>query len=353
MVRLLPNNEQMSDYDFSTADGRVVVEVKKGAHGVRTLHGSATQLALFLKGHAEVELACLVLLGTRLSSKRLETEWRNLISVFDETVSPRLALIVIEDDRNWFHFSDHESIPIIAEHFLAEATKTKQPNAAKSVRKSDEIFKSLLRRWLLQLGPIPIGKQGEDVGCSYRTVRKALDQLSIKGHLGLTSSRSVELVEFPYIAWEEHLILSRKTRAVVRYRDMSGSRPDPERLLKRLKKLQPKRFAVGGVVAARHWHSDFDLNGVPRVDLLCDVSEGSLDLDFVRKLDPALKTVEEPTSNTLVIHSTIRSTAFENLDDQDMPLSDPVETVLHLHDMGLSPQAMQLMRHLRPDSKIR
>jgi len=118
--------------------------------------------------------------------------------------------------------------------------------------------------------------------------------------------------------------------------------------------MRPSGIALGGVVAARHWHPEFDLHGTPRLDLLLHAPEDTLDLSFVRKLDPALRRIDEyDESPVLVIRPLQRSDPlFEVVPDKSLPLADPVETTLDLRDLGLMAQAGQLLAHFRTEVRL-
>jgi hypothetical protein len=100
---------------------------------------------------------------------------------------------------------------------------------------------------------------------------------------------------------------------------------------------------IGGVAAARHYYPRFDLNGLPRLDL---VTTSEVGVDWLRKLDPALRPTNDPArSPVLVVHPT------EDLVDgseESSPWADPVETLLDLHELRLGDQAEDFVRALRP-----
>jgi hypothetical protein len=125
-------------------------------------------------------------------------------------------------------------------------------------------------------------------------------------------------------------------------------------LLKRLERAKPPHLALGGVMAARHWHPDFDLHGTPRLDLEYHAPHGNVDFDFVKTLDPALTRTSDPTETAvLVIHPLVRAASlFSEESAKRLPWSDPVETALDLCDLSLTTQANQLLTHLRPEVRL-
>ena len=117
-------------------------------------------------------------------------------------------------------------------------------------------------------------------------------------------------------------------------------------LLRRLEKIKPPRLALGGVVAARHYGPNFDLNGLPRLDVSLHAPAG---LAWVSKVDPALSpiltNVGEPV---LVVHPLHRPKPdFVKTSRHKLPLADAVETLLDLYEMGFNQQADDLVKVLR------
>lgn len=351
--------ERGEPVDYIARDGRTVVEVQKGAQGTRGLYSGVMQLALLLADRPEIKRACLVLMTSRLSMDRVRHEWMNIKGLFRSSVSDRLSLVAIgrEKEDVWVE-PDQEVFYRIAKVFQAsrgDATDTASVIIKPYAKQNQlEVLKVLMHRWLLREGAIPIGKLAEQVGCAQPTVRVALERLEHQNVIRRRPNRSIELSKFPLRSWNELLVLSGSTRHSFRYRDTSGERTDPEQLLKRIERMKPSRVALGGVTAARHWHSDFDLHGTPRLDLLLHTPGNNVDLDFVRKLDPALKRIEDYNeSPVLVVRPLQRADPlFERVPDTSLPFADPVETALDLHDLGLTAQAGQLFAHLRPEVRL-
>jgi len=206
------------------------------------------------------------------------------------------------------------------------------------------VLEVLLVRWLLGQGPISRRELGEQAGCTYPTLSKAIRRLGrcVLPH----KNRSVELGEFPQEAWSELLARTPSQRARVSYADGTGRPPDIEGLLRRLRKLSPAHVALGGVVAAQHWDPHFDLRGLPRLDLTVEATSG-LDLAFVQRLDPALRPCEDGAAPVLVVHPLQRPAAlFAPGTEGGLPIADPVETLLDLSELSLHEQANALIEHL-------
>ncbi len=343
--------------DYISRNGQRVVKVQKAAQGTRGLYSGTMELALFLSDRPEIERACLVLMIPRLSMDRLRREWKEIKGLFQPTVSKRLALVAIGKDDVWVE-PDEEFCRRIAKAFQAPSGNASDATAhiikPHAKQKRLEVLKVLLHRWLLREGAVSIGKLAKQVGCSYPTVREALEKLEQRRSIVRYSNRSVELARFPVGSWSELLALSGNLRGSFRYRDVSGEKADLERLLKRLERMRPPHVALGGVAAARHWHADFDLHGTPRLDILLHAPGDTVELDFVKKLDPALRRIDDYDElPVLVVRPLQRADPlFERVPSASLPFADPVETALDLYDLGLTAQASQLFAHFRPEVRL-
>ncbi|MDB4533159.1 hypothetical protein N9248_02515 [bacterium] len=344
-----------SPVDFVSRDGATILEVQAKPQGMRGLYSGLMQLAVSLSQRPEARTGVLVMDGSRISKERISNEWDQLRELFAPKISKRLSMIVIRDGEHWKQ-RDNPSIDQLAEGILADEElgfrKSSELRKIEQTSKKAEIFKVLIVRWLMSKGPIGIGELGQHVGCSYPTVRKSLDSIPAS-ESGL---REGDISHFPKNVWQDVLTLTKSDRQSIQFVDRSGQRPNPESLIKRLDRNQPKHVAFGGVVAARHWHADFDLNGTPRIDLLVHCPNQILDLSFIQKLDPALKENTDEKSDdspTVVVHPITRlEPDFTTQPNVGLPLADPVETALDLIDMGLNAQANDLFGHLRTEVRF-
>ena len=103
---------------------------------------------------------------------------------------------------------------------------------------------------------------------------------------------------------------------------------------------------IGGVVAARHYAPDFDLNGVPRLDV---TAQTGTDPAWVTSLDPALRlaTMQE-RSPVLVVHQSRRSRAMDDGKEGGIgSFASPAETLLDLYELRLTEQADDFVRSMR------
>jgi hypothetical protein len=345
--------------DYLSRDGSTAVEVLKSSPGSRGLHAALMGLAIFLSQKPQVKRGCLVLWRSRLSLERVKDEWANALKTFENSVAKRLALVYFDHDEMWIDPAD-AYYERIAEVFRS-AAETREDRHGLNIQvrprpgqKFYEVFKVLLSRWLQKEGPIPLGKLAHEVGCSHPTLKNALERDSLRNSISYTSSRSVELRAFPHVAWNELLALTHEMRNSFRFRDRTGSKSDPESILRRVERSGATNLGVSGVFAARYWHPDFDLHGSPRLDLIYHVPDGQADLRFVKRVDPALTLDNSRESSpALVVHVIDRATSqFAASENERIPWADPVETVLDLVDMSLTVQAGQLLTHLRPETRL-
>lgn len=127
-----------------------------------------------------------------------------------------------------------------------------------------------------------------------------------------------------------------KSRLTKRYSDRSGQPRSIDSLLKRLARIEHVNIAVAGTLGAQRIYPEIDLIGTPRLDLTVHCPDKYLNIDFVKKLDPALKeelNLEKPAS--LVIHCIRRKKAFFTTNSNGISWADPVECLLDLHEMSL------------------
>lgn len=335
--------------DYATHSGsRVLIVLERRRTAVRDIRSAMVQLGMLLAERDRVTQGCLVLVADRLTSSRVQHEWVALQAVFRQDVADRLALVVIGDDYDLCLPEARPDLVRLAEVVRRLVTTAEAPLVAQ-MPKQYGILKVLAARWLVGERPISRKALGEMAGCSYPTVAKALEWLGPV--VRQTSDRSVELNAFPRAAWSELLALLPSQRGRLEYVDRSGRSPDLDALLRRLQRLRPANVALGGVIAAHRWDPHFDLRGLPRLDLTVHAAP-SLDLGFLRRLDPALG----PASGgapVLVLHPVQRPVSlFVADEDGGLPFADPVETLLDLSELRLLDQGNALIDRLERTRRI-
>jgi len=146
--------------------------------------------------------------------------------------------------------------------------------------------------------------------------------------------------------WSKLLADSTRSRSTMTFVDRSGQKRSPESLHARLVKMQSQSIAIGGAIGARQYFPDLDLVGVPRLDISVHSPGNWVNLEFVRRLDPALQLAErtgEPPN--LVIHFIRRNESLFYKDKKGGLWADPVECLLDLSEARLESQALQFLEH--------
>jgi DNA-binding Lrp family transcriptional regulator len=372
---------ELDGMDLVSPDGREVYDIKFGGRGVRDLRDAALRLATFVARHPEVKRGYLLTALIRISPTRARSEWDLIRQVLLPKLTARMQLVALVDGVEVVEPPNPTLTPVVArflEFARSQVARSGSRTSGSSVAQEDnlrasspaavmwkhlEIEKVLLHRWLLGEGPIPVGMLSKQVGCSYPTVLQAIQRLSADGLIERGRGRAVALARYPRDRWPELFRAQRLTYPPIEFVDPTSAPGAVDDILRRLQRLHPKGAALGGVTAARRWDPMFDLNGTPRIDVLLHRpvtraphgAERVRDADeFVRRLDPALKRRSPHVrgSTALVVHHIYRhEPLFLNLPDTPIPWADPVEVLFHLNDLGLTAQAGQLLRRLRPDTK--
>lgn len=314
---------------------------------------------------------------SRIGAERVKSEWEWIKKALLPELEARLHLVAIVDGVQ-VGGANKVSTPLI-ERFLKISKKGTAPDDVRSSGgiqqpqtgtlpgiswKHLDVEKVLVYRWLLGSGPIAVGLLCRQVGCSYPTAIQAIRQLSAKELIERGRGRDVALRRYPRDRWSELFRMQRLVYPPEEYFDPTAEPGTVEAILQRLQRLRPKGVAIGGVVAARHWDPSFDLNGTPRIDLVLHrVTARANDpgggirhsAELVRQIDPALRprSANARGASVLVIHPMYRhdSLFLEAPRPLAALLADPVEVLIHLNEMGLTAQAGQLLRRLRPELK--
>lgn len=333
-------DDHVYDVDFVSGDRRVIIEARRTGGGLRDVHAAALQVAMYARTLG-AERGIVLLCGSRVSAAGLRDEWPKLLEVFAPDVASRLGLVAILEDDVVIEPDD----PLLRD--IAEAAASVSGRTAPALRgnRSFEVMRVLLSRWLLHRGGIAVGELQRQTGLSHPSVSKAIAALGPA--VERRRDRSVALRAFPSEAWAQLVALAPKVRQTAAFVDESGRGGDPQRLLDRLRRAPPLGVAVAGVVAARHWHSGLDLEGLPRLDLSVHAPAGGMDTAFVARLDPALVRAPSGTPPLLVLHAVARAEGLFVPVDAGPPWADPVEALLDLYELRLIEQADDLVRALR------
>jgi hypothetical protein len=288
----------------------------------------------------------------KMTRARVQQEWASFIQVIRPELAQHLGIVALTRDGAWVApqaddaaAKEQEARTLLPNFGVAHVTVT--PEWSPPTPKFFEVWKVLFNAWLRREGPMPAIELAARSASSIPTVAAALARLRTRNEIGQARNRPVELVAFPRATLREVVALSDSLRRPLHYHDASGRPADPQSLLRQLLKWRPPGVFIGGVPAARHYDPHFNLNGLPRLDVIAtNLAPG----DWLRKLDPALKLVPASTpSPVVVVHGAVSRAVPSNAQVAESPWADPAETLLDLYEMRLDEQADQLVRVLRPD----
>jgi hypothetical protein len=341
-----------SGFDFVSRDGTRIVQAKLALQsGSRDLRAAIVNLATAIVDHPRVTQAILLIRVGRLSAARALDEWRQTKTILKSNIANRLALVLLAPDKDAIEPDTPELRKFAAK---AAAALNLPPSDVRHRHREIawsgvilEVWKVIFSAWLRCEPPLPIGEIKRRSGTSYPTVAATLQLLEERHEIERLSNRSVTLRAFPRTSLGELVVLGRSVRFTSFLRDRAERDPDPVKLLRRLQRKLPKGVALGGVVAARYYDPDFDLNGTPRLDVT--ITRATSLLPWWRDTDPALESAPagEP-GVVMVAHGLLRpEDQFVKVPEQALPLADPAEVVLDLYELRLEEQAEHLVATLR------
>lgn len=323
------------------------MELKLNIQGVRDLQAATVQLARVLSDKPELRQGVLAVRIPSISSDRLRKEWASVKSLLRPTLASKLALISVGGNQPWSDPTepDLEKLAVVIHSHAAGTGRQASVPRQAITPKFFEIFKILLNHWLRNRGPMQIAEIIAQSGSSYPTVAEAVNHLVEKHEVIRRTNRHVEMLTFPRRTWGEILALSLSLRMPTYFADTSGRPSDPQALLKKVGDKAPPELAAGGVIAARYWDRSFDLNGIPRLDLSIHAPRQQFSTDAIKQADPALAIVGSRSANIVLALRPIlrRAALFERPAKGPLPVVDPVETLLDLHELGLINQAEELI----------
>lgn len=343
--------ETTGQIDFLRSDRRRAIELKVGLVSSRDLRAALMQLALHAAALPDTRFTLVAHLE-RATTARVAAEWEQMRSVLRPDIADRLSVVALAGDGELvLPGSDEEvaDLAVLARRAL-DSVGNEAPTSVASApwsSKAFEVWKVLLSGWLRNEGPLSVQTIERRSGASYPTVHAALERLHGLGEVERTSNRSATLAGLPRTSLSETLALGPVLRKPMYFVDTTGRQPDPDELLRRVAEMSTSARAIGGVAAARHYDPNFNLNGLPRVD----VSVVGADRNWVGALDPALapaSAIERRAGRAvLVLHLVQRRVpGFERGDDGGW-FADPAEVLLDLYELRLSEQAEEFVHAVR------
>jgi len=328
---------------------RNTVEIRHGLTSVRELQSAILNLARSASREPDRK-AILVLVEPKMTEDRLRHEELEIRQMLKPDLAARLVVLI---KRREVYSGLPENTAGRWKDRLNEMLQKESQRDRISSRQGKsyyEILKVLIHQWLRREGPLKSSWLVETTGYSYPSVAGALHRLS--DYIVRHSNRSVELTRFPTEEWTRLLANADSIRSTRRYKDISNQQSSPSRLLKRIQNMGLENISVGGVFGSKHYFSELNLVGSPRLDLSIHSPEGSADLSFVERVDPALKeTTNRQDPVKLAVHFIQRRRSFFERDSSDNIWADPVECLLDLSEAKLESQAKEFLENLTLERK--
>lgn len=337
----IEHKKKIGEYQPDWKTDTTWVEVKINLKAIHVVRDALLQMAYAVSEQRGLQ-AILFLAEPNATVQRLLEEWKKAEEILRRDILESLRMIILKNGvfTGFPNGPDHSLKESLLKIYEEESPGREKP-FPRPIYKA-EIVKILVYKLLKRDGPLTSDWLAQTAGCNYRTVAKTLNELG--NALLRHPDRRVELMQFPKEAWGWLLADSRKSRLTRRFSDRSGQPRSVESLLKRLSNERLTDIAVAGVLGAMHYWSGIDIIGVPRLDLTVHCPEKPLNLDFIERLDPALKEETDPEKPaSLILHFIRRKTSFFETREDGISWADPVECLLDLHEMRFESQALEFL----------
>jgi hypothetical protein len=335
--------------------GDTACDVLVEARDLRGVRAAIIELARFVSHKEDRHRGILVLDDPQITEERLQDDWENFSGMYRPGIFDRLTLVVYRDGAKIR--TEGKLLPE-DETLISLAMNKERQSTPRSSEAYFDIFRILLNQWVKRGGPVTSKWLCEIAGCTYPTAALALRRLG--NYLRRYSDRRVELKAFPKDEWMRLVANAGKVRDTRWFADRSGQPRSVEYLLSRFQKLRPPptleraphlsvtavEIAIGGIPGVKRYFPNLDVVGTPRLDLTIHSRSRTLDLDFVRRLDPALQPATGDEPARLAIHVLRQAKTFFERDEDGLLWADPVECLLDLHEMRFESQALEMISSL-------
>ncbi len=324
----------------STANCRIVL--RKEIAGTRDLRAALLDLAAATAAETQGATWVLATRVPRMTAARVAAEWHRIAGLLRQDLAARMGVVAFAADGLAVEpggLEVRDRLAILEQELPARSAEGDvRPTAFSWTPKTFAVWHALLESWLNAEGPTRVEALQRRSGCSYPTARAVVDHLSAKRELSIRKDRSVAFASLPRHSLEEVLVGGDRLRGICRYIDATGARPDAERLLRRVLSRNPVGVQIGGVAAARHYLPNFDLNGLPRLDLLVTRSARGA----VNELDPGLEVlVDAGVPALVVVHEQHGSATAPG------PYASAADTFLDLLELHLTEHAVEFASKYR------
>lgn len=303
----------------------------------RDLRAELVALAGKLVGNREQ--ARLVLREPAISRATVDAEWRQLEAILRQDVIERLRIEIDAAPKRFDLDPDARSAIVALD----------KPNWRY------EVIRQLLCAAFDAVGPLSAQQLCDRIGASQTPIRSALRELSLSGLVRAYGHGG--FVVSPNDVHLESLGKAHALPQILRFRYERGAVvKSPAELLTRLPHVYGEipssasvpndwiAIGLSGTAAALHDQADFDLLGVPRLDLVARVPRSSkrFNADDIRMLDDGLEYEPAVTSHTPVALTLVRA---DTVDARNMghgvSLAHAADVYLSLHDLGMREQAFE------------
>ena len=347
----MKNGKNNNEPDFILNDGSLV-EVKHRLQSTRDYRDALFQVIHQNMANPENGASHLFLVKPKISKGLIFFELNAIKKALKPDIAERLFVHVINTkaDISTEFPLDEMSVEILS--CLHDLQNENGRSSLKLPRPDlqSEVLRFFILTWLNGEGPVTKSHLSNMVGCSYRTVQNAVNDLG--SAVQQLPDRRIYLNYFPEEAWTRFVANSEKSRNSLRFVDRSGQPRSVESLLRRFEKLALSEVAVGGVLGAKHHYPDLDMVGAPRIDLCMHAPEGIADLSFIDALDPALEESENDSESERVVVHFLRRThsSFKEV-DVGLQVADPVECLADLLEGKLMHQAKDFFGYIQKRGK--
>jgi hypothetical protein len=328
--------------------GNNLIEMKVGMSSIRNLRASLLQLAFDIIETPLDEKRSLLLVEPKITKETLSKEWDSIKKTMQAKVFDRMSLIVFKKGE-FFYFPNIPNPAFYSKLEQLISFEKKQVEKHRRIYRGSSFFvtiKILIHQWLLNKGPMTVKWLAENAGYSYPIIANILQDLG--SLIERQSDRRIGLSQFPNEAFARLLTSSEFDRYTTYYTDYSNQPFSAEFYLRRLEKMNVPSLAIGGILGAKHYSPGLDLVGTPRLDISLHNPNNQFNVDFIEKLDPALKPVfgfNIPAN--IAIHFIRHKVNFFEPREGGLFWADPVECLLDLHELHLEAQAMDFLNVLQ------
>jgi hypothetical protein len=316
------------------------------SNNLRDLRDLLLRMAFHLSADLESdEQAMCVLVGTKITDKRVYQEMESLQRVLRSKVRQRVHVLMVDPARGLVFETRTNPGPGFTT-WLTTLIGTDAKRSAPVGATKHAVLAMLLRQWFSKAAPQTTAAIQQAVGASYPTVAAVLKDLERQDQLARTSDRRVSLTGFPWDSWARWVQANHDAVKKVAFVDPTGRARSPRDMVKRLAKLGRADVAVGGVLGAEHHFPEINITGTPRLDLTVRARRHAVDLDWVKRLDASLVPAGDRMAQARVVVHFVDDTGSFSTSPSGESWADPLQCLLDLHTLKLDAQADQMLRAL-------